>query len=99
MNAEKMRNSIHLDVLQSFEQHILKRHQRFTDKALNHIAYIDKELWKSYSDTQKQQILSDTRKNNNKIIVIYDFIQLTVFSNKSLEICHKKIGVFCKYFL
>ncbi|VVH51237.1 hypothetical protein BPUTSESOX_627, partial [uncultured Gammaproteobacteria bacterium] len=73
MNAEKMRNSIHLDVLQSFEQHILKRHQRFTDKALNHIAYIDKELWKSYSDTQKQQILSDTRKNNNKIIVIYDF--------------------------
>jgi hypothetical protein len=26
MNAEKMRNSIHLDVLQSFEQHILKRH-------------------------------------------------------------------------
>jgi hypothetical protein len=51
----------------------LKRHKRFTDKALNHIAYIDSRIWESYSDARKQQILSDPRKEDNKVIITYNF--------------------------
>jgi hypothetical protein len=45
-----------LDALQGFEQNILKHHERFTDKILNHIVYIDKELWDSPDDALKQKI-------------------------------------------
>jgi hypothetical protein len=39
---------------------------------LNHITYIDKQLWESSDNTLKQQILSDAQENNNKAIVTYD---------------------------
>jgi hypothetical protein len=61
-----------LDALQGFEQNILKHHERFTDKILNHIVYIDKEIWGSPDDTLKQKILNDAKKNNNKVLVVYD---------------------------
>ncbi|VVH61647.1 hypothetical protein BSPWISOX_2730, partial [uncultured Gammaproteobacteria bacterium] len=51
---------------------ILEHHKRFTDKTLNHIVYIDKELWDSPDDALKQKILSDAEKNKNKVIVVYD---------------------------
>ncbi|VVH52022.1 hypothetical protein BPUTSESOX_1157, partial [uncultured Gammaproteobacteria bacterium] len=56
-----------------FEQTILKRHKRFTDKALNHITYIDSRIWESYSDIRKQQMLSDLQKEDNKALVAYNF--------------------------
>jgi hypothetical protein len=40
---------------------------RFTDKTLNHITYIDKELWDSPDDALKQKILNDAKKNKAKI--------------------------------
>jgi hypothetical protein len=40
-------NAYELDTLQIFEQQILQHHKRFTDKTLNHITYIDKQLWES----------------------------------------------------
>jgi hypothetical protein len=36
------------------------------------ITYIDKELWDSPDDALKQKILNDAKKNNNKVIVVYD---------------------------
>jgi hypothetical protein len=54
------------------KQNIIKHHKRFTDKTLNHITYIDKELWGPPDDTLKQKILNDAKKNNNKVIVVYD---------------------------
>jgi hypothetical protein len=36
------------------------------------ITYIDKELWGPPDDTLKQKILNDAKKNNNKVIVVYD---------------------------
>ncbi|CAB5497277.1 hypothetical protein THERMOT_665, partial [Bathymodiolus thermophilus thioautotrophic gill symbiont] len=61
-----------LDALQTFEQHILWRHKRFTSKTLNHIIYVDKQLWESPDDALKQQMLSDAQKDKNKVIVAYD---------------------------
>jgi hypothetical protein len=43
-----MNNFFELDALQGFKQVVLKHHERFTDKTLNHIVYIDKELWGFY---------------------------------------------------
>jgi hypothetical protein len=51
---------------------ILSNHKRFTDKTLNHITYIDKQLWESSDNKLKQQILSDAQENNNTAIVTYD---------------------------
>jgi hypothetical protein len=45
-----MRNFFELNALQGFKQNILEHHKRFTDKTLNHIVYIDKELWDSPDD-------------------------------------------------
>jgi hypothetical protein len=73
LHESSKNNSIQLGALQGFEQTILKRHKRFTDKALNHIAYIDSRIWESYSDARKQQILSDPRKEDNKVIIVYNF--------------------------
>jgi hypothetical protein len=64
-----MRNLAELSALQGFKEVILKHHERFTDKTLNHITYIDKELWDSPDDALKQKILNDAKKNNNKVIV------------------------------
>jgi hypothetical protein len=47
MQTNSKHNSAQLDALQGFEQNILKHHERFTDKILNHIVYIDKEIWGS----------------------------------------------------
>jgi hypothetical protein len=54
--------------LQGFKQVVLKHHERFTDKTLNHIVYIDKELWGSPNGALKQKILSDAK--NNKTLKI-----------------------------
>jgi hypothetical protein len=40
--------------LQGFKEVILKHHERFTDKTLNHITYIDKKLWDSPDGVLKQ---------------------------------------------
>jgi hypothetical protein len=37
MQTNSKHNSAQLDALQGFEQNILKHHERFTDKTLNHI--------------------------------------------------------------
>ncbi|MBA5249079.1 MAG: hypothetical protein FE834_06040, partial [Gammaproteobacteria bacterium] len=67
-----LNNAKIIDALQTFEQHILKHHRRFTDKTKNHITYVDKELWES-NDTLKQQMLSDAQEDKNKVIIIRDF--------------------------
>jgi hypothetical protein len=59
LHESSKNNSIQLGALQGFEQTILKRHKRFTDKALNHIAYIDSRIWESYSDARKQLVLGN----------------------------------------
>jgi hypothetical protein len=58
-----------------------------------HIVYIDKEIWGSPDDTLKQKILNDAKKNNNKVLVVYDsatgekqidmfiFVEVTAFMN------------------
>ncbi|VVH54836.1 hypothetical protein BSPCLSOX_345, partial [uncultured Gammaproteobacteria bacterium] len=74
MNSDSKHNSTHLNILQRFEQTILKRHERFTDKALNHVAYIDNRIWKSYSNARKQQILGNLQKESNKALVAYNFV-------------------------
>jgi hypothetical protein len=51
--------------LQGFKQVVLKHHERFTDKTLNHIVYIDKELWGSPNGALKQKILSDAKNNES----------------------------------
>jgi hypothetical protein len=58
--------------LQTFEHYILERHNLFTDKTLDHIVYIDKQLWDAPDKTLKQKILSDAKEKNNKVIVVYD---------------------------
>jgi hypothetical protein len=73
LHENSKRNSNILGALQGFEQTILKRHKRFTDKALNHITYIDSRIWESYSDIRKQQMLSDLQKEDNKALVAYNF--------------------------
>jgi hypothetical protein len=45
LHTGSMRNFFELNALQGFKQNILEHHKRFTDKTLNHIVYIDKELW------------------------------------------------------
>jgi hypothetical protein len=50
--ANSMRNFFELNALQGFKQNILEHHKRFTDKTLNHIVYIDKELWDSPDDAR-----------------------------------------------
>ncbi|CAB5507190.1 hypothetical protein AZO1586R_2278, partial [Bathymodiolus azoricus thioautotrophic gill symbiont] len=62
-----------LNALQALKQVILKHHERFTDKTLNHITYIDKKLWDSPDGVLKQKILNDVEGKNNKVIVIHDF--------------------------
>jgi hypothetical protein len=44
LHSSSRRNSTQLNALQGVKQNILKHHKRFTDKTLNHITYIDKEL-------------------------------------------------------
>ncbi|WP_143243121.1 C80 family cysteine peptidase, partial [Bathymodiolus azoricus thioautotrophic gill symbiont] len=66
------RNTDQLDALQTFEHYILERHNLFTDKTLDHIVYIDKQLWDAPDKTLKQKILSDAKEKNNKVIVVYD---------------------------
>ncbi|MBA5249084.1 MAG: hypothetical protein FE834_06065, partial [Gammaproteobacteria bacterium] len=65
-------NARNLDTLQAFSEHILERHEGFIDKTRNHIVYIDKQLWKS-DKALKQQMLSDAKKDKNKVIVTYNF--------------------------
>jgi hypothetical protein len=80
-------NFFELDALQGFKQVVLKHHERFTDKTLNHIVYIDKKLWDSPDDAFKQKILSDAEKNKNKVIVVECFVgkALVVFENILLK--------------
>jgi filamentous hemagglutinin family protein len=68
------RNTDQLDALQTFEHYILERHNLFTDKTLDHIVYIDKQLWDAPDKTLKQKILSDAKEKNNKVIVVYDSV-------------------------
>jgi hypothetical protein len=44
LRTGNMRNLAELSALQGFKEVILKHHERFTDKTLNHIIYIDKKL-------------------------------------------------------
>jgi hypothetical protein len=53
------------NTIQGVKQNILKHHKRFTDKTLNHITYMDKELWGPPDDTLKQKILNDAKKNKH----------------------------------
>jgi ATP-dependent Clp protease ATP-binding subunit ClpA len=48
LHSDSKNNASQLDILQGVRQNILKHHKRFTDKTLNHIVYIDKELWDSH---------------------------------------------------
>jgi filamentous hemagglutinin family protein len=73
LHSSSRRNMNQLNALQGFKQNILKHHKRFTDKTFNHIIYVDKQLWGSPDDALKHKILSDAEKNNNKVIVVYDF--------------------------
>ncbi|CAC9592032.1 hypothetical protein, partial [uncultured Gammaproteobacteria bacterium] len=73
LRTGNMRNLAELSALQGFKEVILKHHERFTDKTLNHITYIDKKLWDSPDGVLKQKILNDVKGKNNKVIVIHDF--------------------------
>ncbi|CAB5496063.1 C80 family cysteine peptidase, partial [Bathymodiolus thermophilus thioautotrophic gill symbiont] len=72
IKSSNRRNTLRLETLQAFEQHILKHHKRFTDKTRNHLTYVDKQLWESPDGALKQQMLSDAQKDENKVIVTYD---------------------------
>ncbi|VVH50590.1 hypothetical protein BPUTSESOX_1116, partial [uncultured Gammaproteobacteria bacterium] len=56
LRTGNMRNLAELSALQGFKEVILKHHERFTDKTLNHITYIDKKLWDSPDGVLKQKI-------------------------------------------
>jgi hypothetical protein len=73
LRTGNMRNLAELSALQGFKEVILKHHERFTDKTLNHITYIDKKLWDSPDGVLKQKILNDVEGKNNKVIVIHDY--------------------------
>jgi hypothetical protein len=61
--------------LQTFEHYILERHNLFTDKTLDHIVYIDKQLWDAPDKTLKQK-LTVTVFINNKVNISELFLQL-----------------------
>jgi hypothetical protein len=79
LHSDSKNNASQLDILQGVRQNILKHHKRFTDKTLNHIVYIDKELWECFSNNALAASLVTLSSPMDKIMLYLFFGLLWVF--------------------